>query len=126
MFTQRPVLEDVAAMLPSSLELVLAAMVINIVVAVPLGTYAAWRSGRAADAAARLITLLGAAVPVFWLGLMLQLVFAAELRVLPLTGQLSFGRQVPSHHRHDLGGRAAQRRHGGLRRRHGPPAAARP
>ncbi|MDA0645532.1 ABC transporter permease, partial [Nonomuraea ferruginea] len=45
-FTQRPVLEDVAAMLPSSLELVLAAMVINIVVAVPLGTYAAWRSGR--------------------------------------------------------------------------------
>ncbi|MFC5821677.1 ABC transporter permease [Nonomuraea harbinensis] len=95
-FTQRPVLEDVAAMLPSSLELVLAAMVINIVVAVPLGTYAAWRSGRAADAAARLTTLLGAAVPVFWLGLMLQLVFAAELRVLPLTGQLSFGRQVPA------------------------------
>jgi ABC-type dipeptide/oligopeptide/nickel transport system permease component len=95
-FTQRPVLEDVAAMLPSSVELVLAAMVINIVVAVPLGTYAAWRSGRAADAAARLITLLGAAMPVFWLGLMLQLVFSAQLGVLPLTGQLSFGQQVPA------------------------------
>ncbi|MFG1613468.1 ABC transporter permease [Nonomuraea wenchangensis] len=95
-FTQRPVLEDVAAMLPSSVELVLAAMVINIAVAVPLGTYAAWRNGRAADAAARLITLLGAAMPVFWLGLMLQLLFAAQLRVLPLTGQLSFGKQVPA------------------------------
>ncbi|GAA0965795.1 ABC transporter permease subunit [Acrocarpospora macrocephala] len=94
-FTQRPVLADVAAMLPASVELVLAAMAINIAVAVPLGVYAAYRRGRAADVAARLITLLGAAVPVFWLGLMLQLVFAAQLRLLPLTGQLAFGQQVP-------------------------------
>ncbi|MER5621695.1 ABC transporter permease [Streptosporangium sp. NPDC002544] len=94
-FTQRPVLDDIAAMLPSSVELVLAAMAINIVVAVPLGVYAAYRRGRPADIAARLIALLGAAVPVFWLGLMLQLVFAAELRLLPLTGQLAFGQEVP-------------------------------
>ncbi|MEV7012594.1 ABC transporter permease [Streptosporangium sp. NPDC051022] len=94
-FTQRPVLDDIGAMLPSSVELVLAAMTINIVVAVPLGVYSAYRRGRTTDVAARLVTLFGAAVPVFWLGLMLQLVFAAQLKVLPLTGQLAFGQEVP-------------------------------
>ncbi|MGW5413705.1 ABC transporter permease [Actinomadura geliboluensis] len=94
-FTQRPVLDDIAQALPSSIELVLAAMLINVVIAVPLGVYAAYRRGRAADVAARLIVLFGAGVPVFWLGLMLQLVFADRLGVLPLTGQLGFGREVP-------------------------------
>ena len=93
-FTQRPVTDDIAAVLPSSVELVLAAMSINIVVAVPLGVYAAYRRGRAADLAARVVAMLGAAVPVFWLGLMLQLVLSARLRLLPLTGQLAFGREV--------------------------------
>ncbi|WP_395105514.1 ABC transporter permease [Actinomadura sp. SCN-SB] len=95
-FTQRPVLDDIGKALPSSVELVLAAMLINVAVAVPLGVYAAYRRGRAADVAARLTVLLGAAVPVFWLGLMLQLVFADRLGLLPLTGQLGFGREVPS------------------------------
>ena len=93
-FTHRPVLEDIVTVLPSSLELVLAAMLINIVVAVPLGVVAAYRRGRAADVAARLIALLGAAVPVFWLGLLLQLVFSATLGWLPLYGQLGFGLEV--------------------------------
>lgn len=95
-FTQRPVLDDIAQALPSSIELVLAAMLINVVIAVPLGVYAAYRRGRAADVCARLIVLFGAGVPVFWLGLMLQLVFADRLGALPLTGQLGFGRAVPA------------------------------
>jgi peptide/nickel transport system permease protein len=93
-FTHRPVLEDVAAVLPSSLELVLAAMLVNIVIAVPLGVLAAYRRGRAADVAARVIALLGAAVPVFWLGLLLQLVFSVGLGWFPLYGQLGFGLEV--------------------------------
>jgi len=90
-FTHRPVLEDIAQVLPSSLELVLAAMIINIAVAVPLGVLAAYRRGRAADVAARMLALLGAAVPVFWLALMLQMLFAVVLGWLPLYGQLGFG-----------------------------------
>ncbi|MEU5884389.1 ABC transporter permease [Spirillospora sp. NPDC047279] len=93
--TRRPVLDDIAQALPSSVELVLAAMLINVAIAVPLGVYAAHRRGRFADVAARVIVLLGAAVPVFWLGLVLQLVFADRLGMLPLTGQLGFGREVP-------------------------------
>jgi ABC-type dipeptide/oligopeptide/nickel transport system permease component len=91
-FTHRPVVEDILTVLPSSLELVIAAMV---VIAVPLGVFAAYRRGRAADVAARLIAILGAALPVFWLGLLLQLLFAVNLTVLPLYGQLDFGMTVP-------------------------------
>ncbi|MCS5735820.1 ABC transporter permease [Herbiconiux daphne] len=95
-FTHQPVLQDIAAVLPSSLELVAAAMIINIVVAVPLGVFAAYRRGRAADVAARLLALLGAALPVFWLGLLLQLFFAGTLKWLPLYGQIGFGMDVPT------------------------------
>ncbi|MGI8882360.1 MAG: ABC transporter permease [Jatrophihabitans sp.] len=94
-FTHRSVLSDIGTVLPSSLELVLASMLINVVVAVPLGVYAAYQRGRLADVAARLLVLIGAALPVFWLGLILQLIFADQLKVLPLSGQLGFGIEVP-------------------------------
>jgi peptide/nickel transport system permease protein len=94
-FTHRPVLSDIGQVLPSSIELVLAAMLINVVVAVPLGVLSAYRHGRRADIAARLVVVLGAAVPVFWLALILQLVFADQLKILPLSGQLGFGFSVP-------------------------------
>jgi len=94
-FTHRPVLSDIGQVLPSSIELVLAAMLINVVVAVPLGVLSAYRHGRLADIAARLVVVLGAAIPVFWLALILQLVFADQLKILPLSGQLGFGFSVP-------------------------------
>jgi ABC-type dipeptide/oligopeptide/nickel transport system permease component len=94
-FTHDPVMSDIGQVLPSSIELVVAAMVINIVVAVPLGVLSAYRQGRLPDIAARLIVVLGAAVPVFWLALILQLVFADQLKILPLSGQLGFGYSVP-------------------------------
>ena len=94
-FTHRSVLSDIGQVLPSSLELVIAAMVINIVIAVPLGVAAAYRRGRLTDIAARLVVLTGAAVPSFWLALILQLVFSDKLKILPLSGQLGFGIEVP-------------------------------
>jgi ABC-type dipeptide/oligopeptide/nickel transport system permease component len=96
-FTHRPVLDDIIQVLPSSIELVIAAMMINVVVAVPLGVLAAYRRGGATDFSARLFVLIGAGMPAFWLALMLQLVFADQLKILPLSGQLSFGVTVPRH-----------------------------
>jgi ABC-type dipeptide/oligopeptide/nickel transport system permease component len=95
-FTHRSVLADIWTVLPSSFELVFAAMLINVVVAVPIGVLAAYRRGKAVDVASRLFVLVGAAIPVFWLGLLLQLLFSSTLRVLPLYGQLDFGMQVPT------------------------------
>lgn len=94
--THRAVLGDIATVLPSSLELVVAAMLLNVLIGVPLGVLAAYRRGKAADAASRIVALLGAALPVFWLGLLLQLLFAAKLGWLPLYGQLGFGMDVPT------------------------------
>jgi len=93
-FTHRPILADIADVLPASLELVLAAMFINICLAFPLGVIAAVREGGKIDALARLVVMVSAGIPVFWLGLMLQLAFAARLQVLPLSGQISFGADV--------------------------------
>ncbi|MFV2197712.1 ABC transporter permease [Nocardiopsis sp. LOL_012] len=94
-FTQRPVTDDIAQVLPSSVELVLAAMLVNVAVALPLGVLSAYRRGRTVDLAARLVALLGAALPVFWLGLMLQAFLSARWDLFPLAGHLPFGVSVP-------------------------------
>ncbi|MDR1798373.1 MAG: ABC transporter permease, partial [Bifidobacteriaceae bacterium] len=95
-FTHRAVLDDIGEVLPSSLELALAAMVLNICIGVPLGVIAAYRRGSPADLATRLVAITGATLPVFWLGLLLQFLFASKLGWLPLFGHLSFGEDVPT------------------------------
>jgi peptide/nickel transport system permease protein len=73
--THRPVLSDIGTAAPATLELVIAALVIAVLVGVPLGM--AIRGG----------SVLGVSMPVFWLALILQLVFAQRLRLLPVAGQ---------------------------------------
>jgi peptide/nickel transport system permease protein len=58
---------------------------------VPLGLVAARWPGRAADHAIRVGAVLGVSMPVFWLALIVQLVFADKLRVLPVAGEFSPG-----------------------------------
>jgi peptide/nickel transport system permease protein len=89
--THRPVLSDLGTAAPASLELFIAALVIAVAVGVPLGLIAARRTGRLADHAIRLGAVLGVSMPVFWLALILQLVFADKLRVLPVAGEYSPG-----------------------------------
>lgn len=95
-FTSQPIASDLADVAPSSLELVVAAMLVNLVVAVPLGVLAAVHRGRAADLAARLVVVLGNALPVFWLGLLLQFLFGAQWGLLPISGQLGREHRVPT------------------------------
>ena len=97
--THRPVLADLGQVLPVSVELVFAAMVLNLVVGVPLGVLAAYRRGTPVDGIARLLVLLGAAIPAFWLGLILQLILSDQLKVFPLSGRLTYGYRV-----HDITG----------------------
>jgi peptide/nickel transport system permease protein len=85
--THQPVLSDIGTAAPATLELVVAALVIALVVGVPLGLAAARWPGTFLDHAIRVIAVLGVAMPIFWLALILQLVFAQRLRVLPVAGQ---------------------------------------
>ncbi len=68
-------------------ELALAAMVFAVVVGVPAGAIAAYRFGGFADRAVRSISLLGQAIPNFYLGVVAVIVFAVWLRVLPSGGR---------------------------------------
>jgi len=77
--------------LPSTLVLALAAVLIAWMLAVPLGSLAAARRGTRWDRVASVVALLGIAMPVIFLGPLLVLAFSVELRWLPLPGDDATG-----------------------------------
>lgn len=77
--TGQPVAADLLQRLPATLELALATMVVYVGLAIPLGVVAALTRGRWPDLAIRFVSVAGLAVPAFWLGLLMQLVFYREL-----------------------------------------------
>ncbi|MEV1001275.1 ABC transporter permease [Nonomuraea sp. NPDC050202] len=81
-----PVGPEIAARLVVTVPLTLLSFTLAVVVAVPVGFVAAWRSGRWYGSALNGLSQLGIAVPVFWIGLLLVTVFALRLRVLPAGG----------------------------------------
>ena len=85
-FLQQPVATIVLDRLPATLILGLAALLIAVVIAVPLGVVAAVRQGEAADHLAGLVAITGQALPTFWFALILMVVFGARLRWLPISG----------------------------------------
>ena len=86
-YTRRPVREDLQAYLPATLELVFAAMLLAILVGIPAGLAAAvWRD-RWPDYLSRVVALGSISMPRFFLGLLLQLLFAMWLGWLPLGGR---------------------------------------
>src|SRR5437879_8640164 len=80
---QRPVGEVIVERLPATARLALAATLISVVLGVGIGALAAVRAGSALDHLLMGVAVLGISTPVFWLGLMLQLVVAERLRWLP-------------------------------------------
>jgi peptide/nickel transport system permease protein len=83
---KRPVLDLIMEKLPATLLLVAGGMTFALVVAFLLGIPAALHHRSVVDGLVRVITLLGVAVPPFWLGLLLLLLFAVNLKVLPASG----------------------------------------
>ena len=73
--------------IPATAELALAAMLVAIVVALPLGVVAAVWRGTAIDYGAMTFALLGVSIPNFWLGPLLAIVFAVEFGWLPVSGR---------------------------------------
>jgi peptide/nickel transport system permease protein len=87
--TKQPVLLEFATRLPSTLELIAAAMIFALIVGIVLGVVASRRPGKLLDGLIRLLSIGGVSVPVFWLGLLLQVLFVGVLHWLPATGQFS-------------------------------------
>lgn len=83
---QQPAMPLIAERLPASLELAGAALLLGLVIALPLGILSALYRGRWLDLFISGVTVLGRAMPSFWLAMLLILLFAVTLRVLPITG----------------------------------------
>jgi peptide/nickel transport system permease protein len=94
--TNRPVLTDLQARLPASLELAVYGTILSIAIGIPLGILAAVKKDTRVDHGARLIGALGVSTPVFWLGLILIYVFFFKLgwAAAPL-GRLSIRYTTP-------------------------------
>ncbi|OZI82903.1 peptide ABC transporter permease, partial [Pseudomonas avellanae] len=87
--TGRPVLEDLQAYFPATLELALVALVLAILVGVPLGVLSAVYHNRAVDHIARTLAVTGISTPAFWLGLGAIVLFYGHLGWLPGGARLS-------------------------------------
>jgi peptide/nickel transport system permease protein len=90
-----PVTQAIGERLAATLELGLAALLWSLLVALPLGTMAALRRGRALDVVASGLTVAGISVPNFVLGILLILFFGLLLRVLPVGGFAALTDSVP-------------------------------
>jgi peptide/nickel transport system permease protein len=81
--TGNPVIRDMAQRFPATLELTLLSLTLCLSVAIPLGVLAAVRRDTVFDHLARVVSLIGVAMPAFWLGIVLALLFYFALGWLP-------------------------------------------
>jgi peptide/nickel transport system permease protein len=89
LFTRRPIVEDLVHRLPATIELTVVAMIVSVVIGIPLGVLSAlWRNSLL-DHVVRVVTVSGLAIASFWLGIMLQILFAMRLGWTPLNGRLA-------------------------------------
>ncbi|HFE4418027.1 TPA: ABC transporter permease [Klebsiella quasipneumoniae subsp. similipneumoniae] len=86
--TGQPVLHDLLAVFPATLELANLALIVGAVLGIVAGVLCARYAGSPWDLAVRTFTLLGNSVPIFWLGLLMLALFYARLQWAPGPGRL--------------------------------------
>src|SRR5919199_2037327 len=87
---QRPVFDKIAERLPATIQLSLAALLLGLL-GIPLGVFAAMHRGSWVDNLIRVFTVVGNAVPHWWLGLMILVISANTIRLFPLGGMYTQG-----------------------------------
>ena len=85
--TREPVRVEVMSRFPATAELAVAALCLSTLIGVGAGVTSAVRQYSLVDHAGMVGAMLGASIPVFWLGLMLILVFAVRYPLLPVSGR---------------------------------------
>ncbi len=84
----RPIIDEMSERFPATLELVIPASILALVVGIFGGALAASRRKRAVDYGLRIYSVIIYSLPIFWLGLMLQLLFGVKLKWLPVSGRI--------------------------------------
>jgi len=92
--TRRPVMEMIAERFPATFELALGAMAVALFLAFPVGVVSAVKKDSVIDSGSRLFAILGVAMPNFWLGPLLIIVFSIYLGWFPVAGRGGFASLV--------------------------------
>lgn len=95
--TKKDVLDEIILYLPASMELVVSAMFINIFFGILIGIYSAVKPRQIIDKLSNIITILGMGLPIFWVGIISQLLFYKILDIFPYGGRLPAGINPPAH-----------------------------
>jgi peptide/nickel transport system permease protein len=94
--THRPVLQDIRAFFPATLELAVVALILATLIGIPLGVLSAVYRNKTIDQIVRTISVTGISTPAFWLGLGLIVVFYGHLGWFPGGGRLDQGMAPPT------------------------------
>lgn len=98
LISQKPVSEQIAFVLPYTLELTAAAILVGLVLGIPTGVFTAIRRNTAVDYIGRVFSLVGLSFPAFYLGILLMFFFAVRLRLFPAVGSASFSQPLQNLH----------------------------
>ncbi len=85
---ERPIRDELAERLPATIELTVPAMAITVLLGIFSGAYAAKNRGKPVDYGIRVFSIIVYAIPVFFMGLLFQIIFAVRLPILPLAGRM--------------------------------------
>ncbi|MEZ2405485.1 peptide/nickel transport system permease protein [Bosea sp. OAE752] len=88
LFTQQPIVDDLASRLPATLELTIFAVLIAGLIGIPLGVLCGLHRNSWIDHVLRVVTVSGLAVASFWLAMQFQFLFSMKLGWLPLSGRI--------------------------------------
>ncbi|MEA5079635.1 MAG: ABC transporter permease [Anaerolineaceae bacterium] len=84
----RPIIDEMSERFPATLELVLPASILALLIGIYGGTLAASKRKKVTDYAFRIYAVIIYSLPIFWLGLLLQLLFGVKLGWLPISGRI--------------------------------------
>jgi peptide/nickel transport system permease protein len=93
---KRPVATEIKEHFPATLELTIVSIIITMLIGVFGGSFAAQKQKTVADYGLRLYGILIYSIPIFWLGLMFQLIFGVFLGWFPVAGRIGSGLELKS------------------------------
>jgi peptide/nickel transport system permease protein len=85
---ERPIRDELGERLPATIELAIPSIILTAIIGIGSGAYAAKNRKKPADYGLRLFSITIYSIPVFFMGLIFQIIFAVRLGILPLYGRL--------------------------------------